>query len=79
MHSQVIGDPAHADRDATILDLLLIEHDGLWSVDELKQLVGDAVGVEDAIARLSALGLIHRLEDFVFASRAAAHVHKLPS
>ena len=77
MHSQPIGDPSIEDRDSVILDLLLIEHDGIWSIDELKRLVGDAVGVEDALARLTALGLVHQLEEYVFASRAAAHVHKL--
>lgn len=79
MHTNPIADPAHADRDALVLDLLLIEHNGLWSIDELKHLVGDEPGVEDAIARLHALGLIHRLENYVFAGRAAAHVHKLAS
>jgi hypothetical protein len=81
MQAQPIGDPSTAERqhDAVVLDLLLVEHDGLWSVDELKRLVGDAVSVEDALARLTALGLVHRLEDFVFATRSAAHVHKLAS
>jgi hypothetical protein len=79
MHSQPIGDPSLAERqhDAVILDLLLIEHDGIWSIDELKHQVGDPIGVEDAITRLGTLGLIHKLENFVFASRAAAHVHAL--
>lgn len=81
MHAQPIGDPTTTDaqHDAVVLDLLLTEHDGLWSTSELQHLVGDAIGVEDSIARLHALGLVHRLEEFVFATRAAAHMHALPS
>jgi hypothetical protein len=77
MHSNPIGDPTLEDRDTVVLDLLLIDHDGVWTIDELQHLVGDPIGVEDSIARLSALRLVHRLQDCVFATRAAAHMHKL--
>ena len=81
MHGQPIADSSIEDghHDSIVLDLLLVEHDGLWSISELKRLVGDPPGVDDAIARLHALGLIHKLDEYVFASRAAAHVHKLAS
>jgi hypothetical protein len=79
MHANPIADPSTQDgtHDAVILDLLLIEHDGLWSIDELERMVGDEVAVADALARLHALGLIHKIENLVCATRAAAHVHAL--
>jgi hypothetical protein len=79
MHTQPIGDPIADDSrlEGPILDLLVIEHDGLWSINELKQLMGDPIEVEDALARLQALGLIHKIEDCVFATRGTVHVHAL--
>jgi hypothetical protein len=81
MHTNPIADPATADGtiDTAILDLLLIEHDGLWSTDELERMLGDAIAVTDALARLHALGLIHQIENLVCATRAAAHMHELAS
>lgn len=81
MHAQPIADPSTADGsyDSLVLDLLLIDHDGLWSVAELERMLGDTPAVADALARLHAVGLIHRLENYVFATRSAAHVHKLAS
>jgi hypothetical protein len=66
-----------ATYDALVLDLLLIEHDGLWSVAELQQMLGNEPAVEDALARLHGLGLIHRIENLVCATRAAAHMRAL--
>ena len=81
MQHQPMADPACDDSqwDTTILDLLVHDHPGLWTVHELHQLGGDTLAVDDALARLAALGLIHRLDDCVFATRAATHVHKLDS
>jgi hypothetical protein len=81
MHGQPIADPADADGtyDSTILDLLVIEHDGLWSIDELKRMLGDDTQVDDSLARLHGLGLVHRLDGYVCATRGAAHIHLLPS
>jgi hypothetical protein len=81
MHHQPMADPVRDDAhwDATILDLLLDEHPGLWSIHELQQLGGDALAVADSLQRLQALGLIHRVNDCVFATRAAAHMHSLAS
>ncbi len=82
MHGNPIADPDSSDGtyDSTVLDLLVIEHAGIWSIDELKQMLGDDVATDDALARLHGLGLIHLLDDgFVCATRSAAHVHALPS
>jgi hypothetical protein len=81
MQGQPIADPAEANGtcDSTVLDLLVLEHDGLWSVDELKRMLGDPTAVDDSLARLHGLGLVHRLDGFVCATRSAAHVHSLAS
>ena len=67
--------------DTALLGLLIHDHDGLWSLPELArsltssaQASGDGPPThetEDAIERLYAAGLIHRVGGFVFASRAA--------
>ena len=81
MQDQPIADAAEADGtyDSTVLDLLVHEHDGLWSVDELKRMLGDATTVDDSLARLHGLGLVHRFDGFVCATRGAVHVHSLVS
>lgn len=74
MQDQRICEPAEADRrdDSTVLSLLLKDPAAvLWSVDEVSREVGDAVAATDALDRLLAVGLIHRLDQFVFATRAA--------
>ena len=61
-----------------LLGLLLEDHPGLWTLTELDRSLrpssdpqSNAVDVEDAIEDLYAAGLVHRLDRFVFASRAA--------
>jgi hypothetical protein len=58
---------------------LLLQRDGpgIWSEDELARAVGKPMDVEDAIVRLYGEGLIHRLDGFVFATRAAIHYEKI--
>ena len=64
---------------AAVLDLLIGEHPGLLHREELVRLYargslehGEAARiVDDAISELLASGLAHRLDRFVFASRAA--------
>ena len=62
----------------TLLGLLLEDHTGLWTLAELDRHLrpstdpqSNTVDVEDAIEDLYAAGLVHRLDRFVFASRAA--------
>jgi hypothetical protein len=45
---------------------------GPWSVRELGQALGYEIAAVDAIAGLHAAGLVHRIEEFVFASCPAA-------
>jgi hypothetical protein len=80
------GDP-HTLKQA-LLDLLLEDRPGLWTLAELdRQLhpssdtaTGETpitVDVEDAVEDLYAVGLLHRLGQFVFATRAAHEAHRL--
>jgi DNA-binding IclR family transcriptional regulator len=65
--------------DAAILGLLLnFEAGSLWSVEEVVRQLGAArVEVIDALANLQAAGLVHRVGDFVFATRAASSFDQL--
>ncbi len=65
--------------ESAILGLLLdFEAGSIWAVKELeRQLSASQLDVEDGLASLEATGLIHRLGDFVFASRAASSFDRL--
>jgi hypothetical protein len=71
---------ALAEAESLIVWLLLhpVAPSGLWSLPEIARETGyrQAV-VEKAVGGLHALGLAHRLDAFVFASRAAARFHDL--
>ncbi|MGA8352967.1 MAG: hypothetical protein WB698_02215 [Solirubrobacteraceae bacterium] len=61
-----------ADVDGAVLDALLgRDAQRPWSVDEIARVIRDPVAASDSLARLARAGLIHRLDGFVFASRAA--------
>ena len=81
MHDKVIPTAVQQDSetDRAIMDLLLIDSPGPWAVDEIAREIGDANDARDGLARLARGGLIHRLEGFVFASRAAAQAAQLAS
>lgn len=51
--------------------MILTSHPGLWSLDEIKREVHDPQDVEDSVNRLHAAGLVHKIDGFAFASRAA--------
>ncbi|HEX4837603.1 MAG TPA: hypothetical protein VFV03_03640 [Solirubrobacteraceae bacterium] len=72
---------ANQDRQAegAILGLLLnYEAGSMWSVEEVvRKLSASRLEVIDGLASLQAAGLIHRLGDFVFATRAAASFDQL--
>jgi hypothetical protein len=67
-----------AQTDVAVL-ALLVDGDAqrLWSVEEVAREIGD--GARDALARLHGAGLVHRLEGFVFAARAALRGARLMS
>lgn len=64
--------------DAVILEALL-DCDGQrpWSVDEVARLLNDPIDASDGLGRLVRAGLVHRLDGFVFASRAALHADQI--
>ena len=77
------GSCATAERqrpaEGAILGLLLnFDSGSLWSVEEVvRQLSASRLEVIDGIASLEAAGLIHRVGDFVFATRAASSFDRL--
>lgn len=65
--------------EGAILALLLnFEAGSLWSAEELnRQLSSSRLEVIDGLASLHAAGLIHRIGDYVFATRAASAFDQL--
>jgi hypothetical protein len=74
MHDQRTSTPTHDDAvtDGAIMTMLLAD-DGQrpWTFAEIAREMGDEIGTTDSLNRLYGGGLIHRLEGFVFATRAA--------
>lgn len=80
MHNDSSTVDAVAQDDATdqaIMGLLLIDHPGLWSVEEVVREMGDELRAQDGLSRLAGAGLIHRFDEFVFATRTAARAGSL--
>ncbi|HMJ03459.1 MAG TPA: hypothetical protein VK506_10985 [Conexibacter sp.] len=74
MPNQGTSTPTYEDAvvDGEIMRMLLAD-DGQrpWTVAEIARETGDEIAVTDSLSRLHGGGLIHRLEGFVFATRAA--------
>jgi hypothetical protein len=80
MHDQRSSTVAEGEDqvDAAILGLLLHpDAQRPWAEDEVAREVGDPLAVTDGLARLFGAGLVHRLEGFVFATRAAVRGEQL--
>lgn len=78
MHDQ----PTHVEQDDRIdgsILAMLLDHDAQrpWSEIEVGREVGHDLAAEDSLRRLAGAGLVHRLDGFVFATRAAVHVRRL--
>jgi hypothetical protein len=72
MRDQTTCPPPPEQIQAAVLGLLTDpEVQRPWSVAELEREIGDRVRTADALTRLYAAGLIHRLDEYVFATRAA--------
>lgn len=63
--------------DAVLAMLLAEDAQRPWSLDEVALELGDRLQATDALNRLQATGLVHRLGDFVFAARPALHAARL--
>jgi hypothetical protein len=55
---------------------VLVDDPGLWHLDEIARQVYDPQDLEDAVNRLATHGLVHRIEAFAFASRAALRAQR---
>jgi hypothetical protein len=78
----------HTQLQQALLGLIVCDHPGLWSITELDRCLqpsGDTHGgaepnrcaTEDAVEDLYAAGLIHRIGDYVFATRAAVAAERI--
>lgn len=75
-------EPSPAEReqhtDALILEMLLgNDAQRPWTVDEIARELDLPEEASDSIGRLARAGLVHRLDGFVFASRAAIRANTL--
>jgi hypothetical protein len=63
--------------DNTVVGFLLDQPWWPWSLEEIARELGDEPDAEDAIARLTGAGLVHRLGDFAFPTRSLRRASKL--
>jgi hypothetical protein len=79
MHEKPIPDPGESmDRiDSLILEALTVleETHRPWSIDEIARAVEE--DPRDSLGRLAREGLVHRLGDFAWPTRAAARAEQL--
>lgn len=61
--------------------MILLDDPGFWHLDEIQLQVSDTtrLEIEDASNRLRTHGLVHRIEDFVFPTRAALRAKRYDS
>jgi hypothetical protein len=80
MHNEPTPAAREQRADADVLGLLLYDHmPHPWSDDEVAREFGDPVEAADALSRLHRAGLVHRVGDFVFPTRAARTAARLAS
>jgi hypothetical protein len=72
------GMPGPIDARRPVLGLLLVEQDQRpWLHAEIELEIGDRIATATAIDQLYAEGLVHRLGEFVFATRAAVNMERI--
>jgi hypothetical protein len=79
MQGQHMGSRAseEAEIDALVLTLL-VEARAPWSLEEVGRELPRPETAPDVVHRLATAGLVHRLDRFVFPSRAAVRAAQLP-
>ena len=80
MQDETIPDPGRVldEMQQCVLCVLLAPAgSGLCSMHELAVAVGDPETAQFAVEELHAVGLVHRLGEFVFATRAAVRAREL--
>lgn len=76
MHNDPALEAEAADR--AVLSTLVGAYPALLTEEEVqRESRHRRIDVADALARLAAAGLVHRLDGFLFASRAAVHAGRL--
>lgn len=65
------------DRDRNVLNLMFVDSSWPWSVEEIARELQSRLDAEDAVCRLAGAGLVHRLGEFVFPTRAARRADEL--
>jgi hypothetical protein len=63
--------------DNTVVGFLLDKPWWPWSLEEIARELGARPDAEDAVARLTGAGLVHRLGDFAFPTRSLRRASKL--
>jgi hypothetical protein len=63
--------------DSEVLHLMLHDHPSPWSLPELALELGDEGTAVDAVGRLVASGLVHRLGGYAFPTRTARRAFEL--
>jgi predicted transcriptional regulator len=74
---RIAGDSSEQDRDGTVLEMLLCGPSWPWSVDEIARELQNPTAAADAVRRLTEAGLVHRLDQFVFPTRACRRAEEL--
>jgi hypothetical protein len=83
MQQQCIPDERRGSRlseeeiDNTVVSFLLDRPSWPWSLDEIARELGDRPDAEDAVARLTGTGLVHRMGDFAFPTRSLRRASEL--
>lgn len=65
------------DRQDNSVLMMLLTSPGPWSLGEIARETQDPTRAEDSIRRLTETGLVHRLDEFVFPTRAARRAAEL--
>lgn len=63
--------------DNTVVSFLLDKPSWPWSLEEIARELGDRPDAEDAVARLTGTGLVHRMGDFAFPTRSLRRASEL--
>jgi len=65
-------------RDGAVLAMLICDSScPVWSMEEIMRTLGDRTDAIDAVNRLAAAGLLHRIDQFVFPTLAARRADEL--
>jgi hypothetical protein len=63
--------------DNTVVSFMLDGDSWPWSLEEIARELGDRPDAEDAVARLTGAGLVHRLGDLAFPTRSLRRANEL--